>query len=63
MQAAEIPPKTQYARSGDLHIAYQIVGEGSLDLVYVPGWISHVELSARGDGCSGLGARRGFWFF
>src|SRR5216683_4380652 len=45
MQAAEIPPKTQYARSGDLHIAYQIVGEGSLDLVYVPGWISHVELA------------------
>src|SRR5713101_6897685 len=45
MQAAEIPPKTQYARSGDLHIAYQIVGEGSLDLVYVSGWISHVELA------------------
>jgi class 3 adenylate cyclase len=38
-------PKTQYARSGDLHIAYQVVGNAALDLVYVPGWISHVELA------------------
>jgi len=38
-------PKTQYTRSGDLHIAYQVVGEGPLDLVYVPGWVSHVELA------------------
>jgi class 3 adenylate cyclase len=38
-------PKTQYTRSGDLHIAYQVVGEGQVDLVYVPGWVSHVELA------------------
>ncbi len=38
-------PKTQFTRSGDLHIAYQMTGEGPLDLVYVPGWISHVELA------------------
>jgi class 3 adenylate cyclase len=38
-------PKTQYARSGGLHIAYRVVGEGPLDLVYVPGWVSHVELA------------------
>src|SRR6059058_3199797 len=38
-------PKTQYTRSGDLHIAYQVMGEGPLDLVYVPGWVSHVELA------------------
>src|SRR5437660_7449320 len=38
-------PKTQYTRSSDLHIAYQVVGEGPLDLVYVPGWVSHVELA------------------
>ena len=38
-------PKTQFTRSGDLHIAYQVTGEGLLDLVYVPGWISHVELA------------------
>jgi pimeloyl-ACP methyl ester carboxylesterase len=38
-------PKTEYARSGDVHIAYQVVGRGPLDLVYVPGWVSHVELA------------------
>lgn len=36
-------PETRYARSGDVHIAYQVIGDGPLDLVYVPGWISHVE--------------------
>ncbi len=36
-------PDTRYARSGDLHIAYQVVGEGPIDLVYVPSWISQVE--------------------
>jgi class 3 adenylate cyclase len=38
------PPKTQYAKSGDVSIAYQVVGEGPLDLIIVPGFISHVEL-------------------
>jgi class 3 adenylate cyclase len=38
-------PETRYTRSGDLNIAYQVVGEGPLDLVYVPGWISNVELN------------------
>jgi class 3 adenylate cyclase len=36
-------PKTRYARSGDVNIAYQVAGDGPLDLVYVPGWISNVE--------------------
>ncbi len=36
-------PQTRYAKSGDVNIAYQIVGEGPVDLVYVPGWVSHVE--------------------
>jgi pimeloyl-ACP methyl ester carboxylesterase len=36
-------PATKYARSGDVHIAYQVVGEGSQNLVLVPGWVSHVE--------------------
>jgi pimeloyl-ACP methyl ester carboxylesterase len=35
--------ETQYALSGNVHIAYQIVGEGPVDLVFVPGWVSHVE--------------------
>src|ERR1700730_792854 len=36
-------PQTHYARSGDVHIAYQVVGDGPIDLVYVPAWISQVE--------------------
>ena len=36
-------PTTQYAKSGDYSIAYQVVGDASLDLVYVPGFVSHVE--------------------
>jgi pimeloyl-ACP methyl ester carboxylesterase len=36
-------PETKYARCGSLHIAYQVVGEGSTDLVFVPGIASHVE--------------------
>jgi class 3 adenylate cyclase/alpha-beta hydrolase superfamily lysophospholipase len=38
-----VAPETKYARSGDVHIAYQVVGDGPLDLVYVPTWISQVE--------------------
>src|SRR5258706_8537837 len=40
-----MPPQTRFTRSGSVHIAYQVVGEGPLDLVYVPGWVSHVELA------------------
>jgi len=36
-------PKTRYARNGDLHIAYQVIGDGPMDLVVVPGWVSNVE--------------------
>ena len=36
-------PETRYAKSGDVHIAYQVVGDGPFDLVIVPGWVSHVE--------------------
>jgi pimeloyl-ACP methyl ester carboxylesterase len=39
-----VPPKTRYAKSGDVHIAYQIVGNGALDLVVVPPAVSHLEL-------------------
>ena len=38
-------PETRYAKSGDVNIAYQVVGEGPFDLVYVPGWISNIEES------------------
>ena len=36
-------PSTRYARSGDLSIAYQVVGEGPFDLVIAPGFISHLD--------------------
>jgi len=39
----EHPPKTMYARSGDVNIAYQVIGDGPLDLVFVMGWVSHLE--------------------
>ena len=37
-------PETRYTRSGDVSIAYQVVGEGPFDVVLVPGSLSHVEL-------------------
>ena len=36
-------PETKYAKSGDYHIAYQAIGTGPLDLVFMHGWISHIE--------------------
>ena len=36
-------PVTRYAKSGDVHIAYQVFGSGSIDLVYTPGFVSHLE--------------------
>ncbi|HTX32069.1 MAG TPA: adenylate/guanylate cyclase domain-containing protein [Solirubrobacteraceae bacterium] len=38
-----MPPETRYARSGDVHIAYQVVGEGPIDILWVPTWIWQVE--------------------
>jgi pimeloyl-ACP methyl ester carboxylesterase len=40
-----VQPETRYTKSGDVNIAYHVVGEGALDLVYVSGWISNVELA------------------
>jgi len=36
-------PETKYTKSGDVHIAYQVTGNGPLDLVWVPGFVSHLE--------------------
>ncbi|MEJ2582262.1 MAG: adenylate/guanylate cyclase domain-containing protein, partial [Acidobacteriota bacterium] len=38
-------PRTLYARSGDVRIAYQVIGDGPIDLVLMPGWVSHLEWS------------------
>ncbi|UCD68969.1 MAG: adenylate/guanylate cyclase domain-containing protein [Betaproteobacteria bacterium] len=37
-------PQTHYAKCGDVSIAYQVFGEGGIDLVFVPGWVSNVEI-------------------
>jgi class 3 adenylate cyclase len=37
-------PETRYARSGDVAVAYQVLGEGPFDVVFTPGTVSHVEL-------------------
>lgn len=36
-------PVTRYAKSGDVNIAYQVVGNGPIDLVFVMGWVSHLD--------------------
>jgi class 3 adenylate cyclase len=38
-------PDTRYAKSGGVNVAYQVVGQGNVDLVFVFGWISNVELA------------------
>src|SRR5437660_753630 len=37
-------PETRYAKSGDVNIAYQMAGEGPIDLVLVPGFVSHLDV-------------------
>ena len=37
-------PEIRYAKSGDVHIAYQVFGDGPIDLVLVPGFFTHVEM-------------------
>jgi len=40
-----VTPETRYARTADgVHVAYQVVGDGPIDMVYVPGFVSHLEL-------------------
>jgi pimeloyl-ACP methyl ester carboxylesterase len=38
------PPLTRYAKADDLHVAYQVVGDGPIDVLFVPGLVSNVEL-------------------
>lgn len=52
-------PETQYTKSGDLSIAYQVIGSGPRDIIYIPGVVSHVEffheLPSYTDFLEGLG--------
>jgi len=36
-------PTTRYVKSDDVHVAYQVLGDGPLDLLFVPGFVSHME--------------------
>ena len=36
-------PVTRYAKSGEVHVAYQVFGSGPIDLVLIPGFVSHIE--------------------
>lgn len=36
-------PETRYAKSGDVHVAYQVFGDGPVNLVYAPGFVSHLD--------------------
>jgi hypothetical protein len=38
-------PETRYVKSGDAHIAYQVVGDAPVDLIVVRGYISHMEVA------------------
>jgi class 3 adenylate cyclase len=40
-----MPPETRYAKSGNIHIAYQEFGSGPIELLIVPGFVSNVDLS------------------
>jgi len=40
-------PETQYAKSGDVNIAYQVTGDGPFDLVFIPGYVTHLEIQWR----------------
>jgi pimeloyl-ACP methyl ester carboxylesterase/DNA-binding CsgD family transcriptional regulator len=42
---SSFPPETQYARSGDFSIAFQTLGDRAIDLVFVPGFVSNLELT------------------
>jgi len=45
MQSESRAPETRYARSGPYNIAYQVVGDGPFDLLWVPGFVSNIELA------------------
>src|SRR5215217_8965750 len=50
MTAMTALPATRYVKSGDVHIAYQVIGDGPLDIVFVPGFVSNVEATWESPG-------------
>jgi pimeloyl-ACP methyl ester carboxylesterase/DNA-binding winged helix-turn-helix (wHTH) protein len=43
LSIGEFRPETHYVQNGDVNIAYQVVGDGPIDIVFVMGWVSHLE--------------------
>jgi hypothetical protein len=43
MKASSELPSTRYAKSGSVHVAYQVFGAGQIDLVFVPGFVSNID--------------------
>ncbi|UKM66545.1 alpha/beta fold hydrolase [Flavobacteriaceae bacterium GSB9] len=37
-------PRTNYTKSGAFNIAYQVIGEGPVDIIYIPGWVSNIDM-------------------
>ncbi|MDX1284035.1 MAG: alpha/beta fold hydrolase [Draconibacterium sp.] len=37
-------PKTNYTKSGSFNIAYQVIGNGPVDIIYIPGWVSNIDM-------------------
>lgn len=52
-------PPVLYAKSGDLQIAYSVLGNGPVDFVWTPGFVSHLEMRHRG--APGLARRVARW--
>jgi hypothetical protein len=38
-----VAPRVRYARRGDVHIAYAVLGDGPIDVVFVPGFVSNLK--------------------
>src|ERR1051326_9625333 len=55
------PPETRYARSGNVRIAYQILGNGPFDLVFVPVYVSNMDLYWEGPAWSDFFSRLAFF--
>lgn len=54
-------PETRYASTGEVNIAYQVFGEGRIDLVFVMGWVSHLEYFWREPRFAAFLRRLGPW--
>jgi class 3 adenylate cyclase/pimeloyl-ACP methyl ester carboxylesterase len=45
-----VAPKVRYARRGDVHVAYAAIGDGPIDVVFVPGFVSNLNLTLGPEG-------------